>query len=378
MIISALVLVCSVGLCAQGGGQGGAQAGGGGRGQGGGRGAGGGGGGRGGQANADGRWVRLAPIPEMNEERNGVVANGNLYLFGGNPVGMTGTPPGAVWEYDAAGDKWTKKKNMPLAAHHVAVAENGGKIYVFGGGVQKQAGGSAWVPANNAWEYDPAADTWKALAAMPTARLAAVAVAAGGKIYVMGGAGNFPSKEGQALDPNTAHRVFDLNQAYDPATNSRTTKQTMPTPRSSMFAGVVGGKIYLIGGRLASAFATTGSATDIVEEYDPATNHWGFLKDRMPTPRDEGVSGVYNNKIYVAGGESVTGLNNSVSRAFEAYDPAANSWRELGNMPLARYGVAGGMIGNRMLIVGGHITAAFGGGEPLNTAQQDAFEFAAR
>src|SRR6266511_3623527 len=58
------------------------------------------------------RWVRLAPIPEPNEERNSVVANGRLYLFGGNPVGMTGTPPGAVWEYDPAGDKWTKRKNM--------------------------------------------------------------------------------------------------------------------------------------------------------------------------------------------------------------------------------------------------------------------------
>src|ERR1043165_7683842 len=89
------------------------------------------------------RWVRLAPVPEPNEERNGVVANGKLYLFGGNPVGMTGTPPGAVWEYDAAADKWTKKKNMPLAAHHVAVAESGGEIYLVGGGVQKKAGGGA-------------------------------------------------------------------------------------------------------------------------------------------------------------------------------------------------------------------------------------------
>src|SRR5258705_10318856 len=141
-----------------------------------------------GQPPAAARWVRLAPIPESNEERNGVVAGDKMYLFGGNPVGMTGTPPGAVWEYDPAGDKWTKKKNMPLAAHHVAVAENGGKIYVFGGGVQKQAGGPSYVPANNAWEYDPAADAWKALAAMPAGRLAAVAVAAGGKIYVMGGA----------------------------------------------------------------------------------------------------------------------------------------------------------------------------------------------
>jgi N-acetylneuraminic acid mutarotase len=327
-----------------------------------------------GQPPGGARWTRLAPIPEPNEERNGVVAGGKLYLFGGNPVGMTGTPPGAVWEYDPAGDKWTKKKNMPLAAHHVAVAENGGKVYVIGGGAQKQAGGPSYVPANNAWEYDPAADSWKALAAMPTARLAAVAASVGGKIYVMGGAGNYRARDGQALEPNQPHRVFDINEVYDPATNTWASKQVLPTPRSAMFAGVVNGKIYLIGGRVGTAFATTGSVTDIVEEYDPATDKWGFLKDRMPTPRDEGVVGVYNNRIYVAGGESITALNNSVSRAFEAYDPASNSWQALGNMPLARYGLAGGVIGNRLHIVGGHITAAFGGGEPLNTPQHDALE----
>ena len=327
-----------------------------------------------GQPPGGARWVRLAPVPEPNEERNGVVAGGKLYLFGGNPVGMTGTPPGAVWEYDPAGDKWTKKKNMPLAAHHAAVAENGGKIYVFGGGVQKQAGAPSYVPANNAWEYDPAADSWKALAAMPTARLAAVAVSAGGKIYVMGGAGNYRARDGQSLEPNQPHRVFDINEVYDPATNTWAAKQILPTPRNAMFAGVVNGKIYLIGGRVGTAFATTGSVTDIVEEYDPATDKWGSLKDRMPTPRDEGVVGVYNNRIYVAGGESITALNNSVSRAFEAYDPTSNSWQSLGNMPLARYGLAGGVIGNRLHIVGGHITAAFGGGEPLNTPQHDALE----
>ena len=327
-----------------------------------------------GQPPGAGRWTRLAPVPEPNEERNGVVAAGKLYLIGGNPVGMTGTPPGAVWEYDAAGDKWTRKKNMPLAAHHVAVTENAGKIYVFGGGVQKQAGGQSYVPANNAWEYDPAADSWKALAAMPTARLAAVAAAVGGKIYVMGGAGNYKAREGQSLDPNQPHRVFDVNEVYDPATNSWASKQVLPTPRSAMFAGVVNGKVYLIGGRVGAAFATVGSATDIVEEYDPATDKWGFLKDRMPTPRDEGVAVVYNNRIYVAGGESINALNNSVSRAFEVYDPASNSWQSLGNMPLARYGLAGGVIGNRIHVVGGHITAAFGGGEPLNTPQHDALE----
>ena len=137
MMITALVLACAVSLGAQGQGQGaggrGARGGGGGGRQGGGAGL------NTGQPPGLGRWVRLAPVPEMNEERNGVVANGKLYLLGGNPVGLTGKPPGSVWEYDPAADKWTKKKDMPLAAHHLAVAESGGKIYVFGGGVQKAA-----------------------------------------------------------------------------------------------------------------------------------------------------------------------------------------------------------------------------------------------
>ena len=339
------------------------------QGQGGGRGQGGG--------QGQGRWVRLAPIPEPNEERQSAIANGKLYLFGGNSVevgGKPSAPPGAVWEYDPAADKWTKKKNMQLAAHHVAVAESGGKIYVIGGGAQRQPGGPNYIPINNTWEYDPAADTWKALAPMPVKRLAAVAVAAGGKIYVMGGAGNYPSREDQSLDANQPHRILDLNQVYDPATNTWATRSTLPTPRSHVFAGVVNGKIYLIGGRLGSMAISTGSPTDIVEEYDPATDKWGYLKSRMPTPRDSGVAAVYQGKIYVLGGQQITALNNSVSRAVEAYDPAANEWTSLQNMPLARHGIVGGVIGTRLFIGGGHITAAFSGGEPLNSPNLDALE----
>ena len=172
--------------------------------------------------------------------------------------------------------------------------------------------------------------------------------------------------------------MLDINQVYDPATNTWQTRQTMPTPRSHMFAGAVNGKIYLIGGRVGSMAVTTGSTTDIVEEYDTATDRWGYLKLRMPTPRDSGVVGVYQDRIYVVGGQSITAINNSVSRALEAYDPATNTWTALPNLPLARHGQGGGVIGNRFHIVSGHITAAFSGGEPLNVPAHDAFEFAAR
>lgn len=333
------------------------------------------------QLQGQGRWVRVAPIPQANEERQGAAANGRLYLFGGNPVGegsMPGTPPGQVWEYDPAGDRWTRKKDMPLAAHHVAVAEQGGKVYVFGGAVQRQKGGPNYIPVNNAWEYDPAADTWKALAPMPSKRIAAAAVAVGGRIYVMGGAGNYPAREDMALNANEPHRVLDTNEAYDPATNTWQARQTLPTPRSHVAAAAANGRIYLLGGRLASMAVSNGSTTDIVEEYDPATDRWGFLKLRMPTPRDSAVAVAYQGRIHVIGGQSITAISNSVSRAHEAYDPATNTWVQLPNLPLARHGMAGALIGNRFHIVGGHITAAFSGSEPLNVATHDVFEFTPR
>ena len=332
-------------------------------------------------AQMPGRWVRLAPVPEANEEWDSAVLNGKLYLFGGNPVaagGKQGAPPGLVFEYDPAADRWTKKKNMPQPAHHNAVVGYNGKMYVFGGAVQRKPGGPTQYPIDNAWEYDPAADAWRALAPMPIRRMAAAAVEVGGKIYVIGGACPWPGLENEPLGGESPHRIVDANHMYDPAANTWQPRQTLPTPRTHMYAGAVNGKIYLIGGRVGSMQVVTGSTTDLVEEYDTAADRWGAVKLRMPTPRDGGTVGVYQGKIYVAGGQAITAINNSVSRALEAYDPATNTWTSLPNVPLARHGQGGGVIGNRFHVVGGHITAAFSGGEPLNVPNHDAFELAAR
>ena len=97
---------------------------------------------------------------------------------------------GANYEYDPATDKWTKKKSMPLKSHHPALASYNGKIYVCGGFVPPEKSpvpiGAAWEPINNVWEYDPAADSWKAPAPLPTKAGAGVAVEVRGKIYFIG------------------------------------------------------------------------------------------------------------------------------------------------------------------------------------------------
>src|SRR5881392_2443326 len=96
---------------------------------------------------AQGRWVKLAPFPEPAEELLGASANGKMYVFCGLAPGWK--PMGLVCEYDPGSDKWTKKKPMALASHHVAFTELNAKIYAFGGFVPPAQGQPAWVPIDN-------------------------------------------------------------------------------------------------------------------------------------------------------------------------------------------------------------------------------------
>src|ERR1700676_5484971 len=152
---------------------------------------------------AQAKWEKLAPFPEPAEEILGAAAGGKMYVFAGLiPIWK---PKGLVYEYDPATDHWTKKKPMALPSHHVAFTEYHGKIYAFGGFVYPTTGPAAWVPINNAWEYDPAADSWKALAPMPSKRGSPVAAAVGSKIYVIGGATLPPGSTEIAVSPTTPH-----------------------------------------------------------------------------------------------------------------------------------------------------------------------------
>ena len=68
------------------------------------------------------------------------------------------------------------------------------------------------------------------------------------------------------------------------------------------------------------------SPTDVVEEYDPATDSWGVAKARMPNPRSGTAYGSYGGKIYVAGGEYLDNQIVGVYRELQAYDPAKDEW----------------------------------------------------
>ena len=320
------------------------------------------------------RWSKAAPFPEPEEELYGTVINGRFYVVGGfgfNPLPPGGTvtlnpppqaggnagragggaanagpcggcPPGLVYEYDPGPDKWTKKKDIPVHVHHQAQAAFNGKLYIFGGCLRAITGEGG---TTNVWEFDPVADSYRALAPLPVKRCSAIAETVNGKIYVIGGL--------EPLENGQGTRVTGRNEMYDPAANTWSERSPMPTSRDHAFSGVVNNKIYVIGGRIGAGNIPATTNIDVVEEYDPSTNLWGVVKDRMPTPRSGGGAATYNGKIYVGGGELQNRQLAAAFRALEAYDPASNTWEILPSMPSSRHGNAMGFIGNRLHVVSG-------------------------
>jgi N-acetylneuraminic acid mutarotase len=304
-------------------------------------------------------WSKAAPFPEPDEELYGVAANGKMYVIGGWGEGKA---RGVNYEYDPATDKWAKKRSMPRPAHHAALAAMNGKIYVIGGFVAPQETGipvgGAWEPIDDVWEYDPAADSWKTLAPLPSKRGSAVAVEVGGKIYVIGGVTTVEGSKDPFFTFFGPARVLTTNEVYDPATNKWESRQPMTVARNHAFAGAVDGKVYVIGGRTGHGFILSATNTDVVEEYNPAADMWSAPKERMPTPRSGGAWATYGGRILVAGGEVTTKELVGAFRGIEAYEPATNSWTALPEMPMPRHGVAGAVIGDRFYLASGMVQSA--------------------
>ena len=304
-------------------------------------------------------WVQGAPFPEASEEVLGATAAGKLYVFAGLAPGWK--PKAMVFEFDPASNQWTKKRPMRLPSHHVAFTTLNNKIYAFGGFTYPDSGPAAWNPVNNAWEYDPASDEWKELAPMPTRRGAAAAAVANGKIYVTGGANSLPGVTENGIHPARPHNVMATVEEYDPAANSWKTVRPLLLARNHHLAAGVGDRLYVIGGRVGSAFISgTSNNVDLVEMYDPSTDLWS-PRLRMPTARSAIGGGVYNNTIVVAGGEGQDQRLLAAFRSVEAYDPALNRWLVLPSMPHPRHGLAAGVIGNRLYTVSGDGQSAASG-----------------
>ena len=232
-----------------------------------------------------------------------------------------------VEAYDPATDTWTTKSEMPTARQAVSTSVVNGKIYAIGGGTSSNTGAETFSTVE---EYDPATDTWTTKSEMPTARGWHSAGVVDGKIYVIGGS------------PSLWFTPVFTMEVYEPATDSWTQMGDVPCAMSTSFASVVDGKIYTFGGYVCSRR---------VDEYDPVTDTWTQKAD-MPTYRVALFGSVLDGKIYAIGGHQGVSPYPSLDTV-EVYDPATDTWTTGPDMPTGRWGPSTSVVDGKIYAIGG-------------------------
>ncbi len=239
---------------------------------------------------------------------------------------------------------WTTMTPMPTARGGLGVAAVNGKIYAVGG-----LNGNS--PVNNNEQFDPISNQWTVEMPMPTARSGFAIAVYDNKIYCIGG--------------TVGNGYVANNEVYDPSTNTWETKASMPTPRSDLTASVVNDKIYLIGGKKYSNADPYFIETNVNEVYDPANNTW-TTKASIPTAVYGYASATINGKVYIIGGSNnpTSSQNGALINANQVYDPQTDNWSLAANLPtLATYGAAAAtedyMVPSRLYLVGGYLWDTF-------------------
>jgi N-acetylneuraminic acid mutarotase len=267
-------------------------------------------------------------IKAWRGQPQGGVIGGLLYAVGGSSA--TGDNR-TLERYDPNADSWTTLAQMPITD-----AGNAGRYGGAAGVINNQlfvAGGWRVVPAlptSSLLAYDPPTNTWSTKATMPRLSACSAAGVIGGRLYVL-----------TACDGFSGYRQF--LDVYDSLSNTWTTRAPAPNIHVDGSGAVVAGKFYVAGGGDA-----TGTPTSTLDVYDPVTNTWTTLSP-MPTARSGAAVGVIGGRLYVAGGSD--GL--FTVDVVEIYDPVSDTWAFDSPMPFPLAYTAAGVIADKLYVAKG-------------------------
>lgn len=279
-------------------------------------------------------WQSLPELPRILQEHATVVFGGETTMLGGfENLSLIDT----VVHYDPVGRVFRNGTPLPRALHHVNAAVVEGRLMVLGAleGFAFAAKGDVWVLEDG---------TWKTRASMPVGRQrgsAGVAVV-GGDVYLVGGF--------------RAGAVDDVD-VYRGAEDRWERLADLPGARDHGGAVAVDGLIYAVGGRQGGI----GSVEADLWRFDPDAPELGWVAlPPMPTARGGFALGVVAGQIIVVGGEGNASDPSGVFPQAELYDPAAERWYRLPDMPAPRHGMQAVAIGDVLYVPGGADVEAFG------------------
>jgi N-acetylneuraminic acid mutarotase len=263
-----------------------------------------------------------------------VQAGDKFILFGGRES------PKILDVYDYTLNTWSNGGLAPKEFNHFQAVFYEGLVWVIG--AFKTNNDPNEVPTDYIYMYNPASEEWIQGIEIPQSRKRG----GGGllvyndKFYIVGG---------NTLGHNGGYvSYFD---EFNPATGIWTQLTNAPRARDHFHATLYDDKLYVIGGRLTGGSGGLfGPLTPEIDIYNFITNSWSTLdaSKNLPTPRAGAGTVVFENEIYIIGGETTFQFG-----TVEAFNPVTNSWITKNSLNYARHGIQAIVSGNGIHIAGG-------------------------
>ena len=171
---------------------------------------------------------------------------------------------------------------------------------------------------------------WQDMVSIPTARSGLAVAVFEGQIYAVGG--------------ETIDGVTGAFEKFDPIMKNWESLPGKPNPVADTHAGVIGGRIYIPGGR-----QSDGRMTNILDIYDPRQDTWE-QGSPIPVALSAYALATFEGRLYVFGGMTESEYLSTVF----IYDPTRDDWEEAEPMPTKRAYAGAAVAGGKIYVIGGH------------------------
>ena len=272
---------------------------------------------------AIGTWEFAAPMPEARSRATAVALGDYIYVIGGK--GVSGTASRRVDRYDPDSDSWEEVEPLQIGRFDAASVVWNNSIVVVGGRSENNQ------TLNTVEQYNPETNTWTSLGSLIESREGHAAVVLNDVIYTAGGS-------------DAVGRIFDTVEMYDPDLDSWSVsgQWMLDFPRASFAMAAVNDSAFTIGG-----FNTFGPLS-LVQRFHPEA---GTAGRESISPARGGLAAVQKgDRVFALGG--ITTNFQAVSTT-SVYFPAENRWETEASMNTPRAQFPAVIFENELFVFGG-------------------------
>ncbi len=243
--------------------------------------------------------------------------------------------------FDYKTNTWSQGAPAPKEFNHFQATAYQGFVWVIGS--FKTNNFPKEEPEDNIWLYHISSDKWIKGPGIPVDRRRGGAglVVYEDKFYLIGG--NTRGHDGGYVS------WFD---EYDPYTGQWSILPDASQARDHFSAAVISNQLYAAAGRQSGGeggvFSPLPSKVDI---YNFLSREWSILASDIPTPRAAPSVAVFQEKLYIIGGEGEG--QGPAFDLMEIYDSSSKRWVTGPSMNYPRHGTQAIVSGNGIFIAGG-------------------------